>query len=230
MTLSAAKSYAIFEPAFPYVYMPVGDYMRWMTTISTQYKDKQINCNPLSGTKCYFANSCDHVRNFVQMKPQKFELGDSNTGSFTVTMDLSKLLIPGQNVGGKIGQCYIGMFSSKSIEMDTWYIGNIVMEEYYVVYDATPAEQGQDWIQLGIAPSVDKLLWARGAQQNIFGDTVINNPNTAGSDEEAQKNNTTVIVLLFVLSIIGVTAGVVCYKKKKGGKTFDTAGNTAIQQ
>ena len=65
MTLSAAKSYAIFEPAFPYVYMPVGDYIRWMKTISTQYKDKQINCNPLSGTKCYFANSCDHVRNFV---------------------------------------------------------------------------------------------------------------------------------------------------------------------
>jgi hypothetical protein len=33
----------------------------------------------------------------------------------------------------------------------TWYVGNIFMKEYYVVFDMTPKdERDQDYIQVGI--------------------------------------------------------------------------------
>jgi len=63
------------------------------------------------------------------MKPQNFEFGDSTSTSskFTLTIDLGKLLIPGKNLGFTLNQCYLGIFASKNIEQDTWYLGNIAM-------------------------------------------------------------------------------------------------------
>ena len=57
-------------------------------------------------------------------------------------MDLRKLMISGTPLGGTANQCYFAIFSSSEIEQDTWYLGNIIMEDHYIVYDATPAEQG----------------------------------------------------------------------------------------
>jgi len=82
------------------------------------------------------------VKNFFEMMPQIFKFGDSTSTSikYTINMDLSKLMIPGHHLGGTSNQCYFGIFSSKEIEQDTWYLGNIIMEDHYIVYDATPAE------------------------------------------------------------------------------------------
>lgn len=67
-------------------------------------------------------------------------LGDDSI-KFDVDLDFSKILVPGVHMGGKPDQCYIGIFQSKEIEQDTWYLGNILMEDIYVVYDATPADE-----------------------------------------------------------------------------------------
>ena len=166
MALQNTKTYAVFEPAFPYVYMPELDYLKWQGMVSTFYRDKQIHCNFLPRHTCYFDHSCNHVKNFFEMMPQIFKFGDSTSTSikYTISMDLSKLMIPGHHLGGTSNQCYFGIFSSKEIEQDTWYLGNIIMEDHYIVYDATPAEQGESYVQMGIARSVDKLLWESGAE------------------------------------------------------------------
>ena len=102
------------------------------------------------------------------------------------------------------------------------------MEDYYVVYDATPLETPpNNWVQLGIARSVDQFDFEEGATENVDGEVVIDNPIPEdaipeGSAGDEQKNNN-MVILLAIISVIGVTAGVVCCIKKRGDKTDETA-------
>lgn len=49
-------------------------------------------------------------------------------------------------------KCFIGVFKSTEILQDTWYMGNLIMKEYYAVFDASPADEfGEHFIQFGIA-------------------------------------------------------------------------------
>lgn len=126
-------------------------------------------------------------------------------------------------MGGLSTQCYLGIFQSKEIEQDTWYLGNILMEDYYVVYDATPAdEQGLDYIQLGLARSVDTLIYQEGAEVNIFEKVEIDNPIANGEEEdqgEATHDNKLLIILLIAtLCVVGVVGGLYCVKGKKNNQ------------
>jgi hypothetical protein len=96
---------------------------------------------------------------------------------YRIDMDQRNLLVPGNHMGGTSNQCYFAIFESKEIEQDQWYFGNILMEDYYIVYDSTPAdERGEDFVQLGIAKSIDVLVYEEGAQVNVDEVIEIDNP------------------------------------------------------
>lgn len=86
------------------------------------------------------------------------------------------MLIPGNKLGDTINTCYIGIFKSSEIKQDTWYIGNVVMKDYYAVFDLTPADDEAggkaDFIQFGIGMKLDGhgLEYQDGAEVNIFYD------------------------------------------------------------
>jgi len=49
--------------------------------------------------------------------------------------------------------CVLSVFRQSQGRKDAWYLGNIVLANYYMVFDTTPqAEYGQDFIQVGFAP------------------------------------------------------------------------------
>lgn len=49
-------------------------------------------------------------------------------------VNMSNLLIPGEQLGDKPSVCYIGIF--RSLEpSNTYHIGAVALEDYYVVYD-----------------------------------------------------------------------------------------------
>jgi len=63
------------------------------------------------------------------------------------------MLIQAKDLGDRTSNnCYVGVFRSLNANQETWYLGNLFMNKYYVVYDMTPYdEQGKDYIQVGIA-------------------------------------------------------------------------------
>lgn len=66
---------------------------------------------------------------------------------------LNKLLISGSDVGDTNNRCYIPVFRSQIGFIDTWQVGSVFAQNYYLVYDMTPYdEKNQNYIQLGIAP------------------------------------------------------------------------------
>ena len=82
------KTYAIFEPAFPYVYLPDKDYIKWQGLIASYYKGKQIHCNFKPRATCYFDHTCNHVRHFFDMPKQIFRFGDNTGVQYEISMDL----------------------------------------------------------------------------------------------------------------------------------------------
>lgn len=68
-------------------------------------------------------------------------------------IDGKDMLIPAKDLGDRTSNnCYVGVFRSMNADQQTWYLGNLFMNKYYVVYDMTPYdEHGKDYIQVGIA-------------------------------------------------------------------------------
>merc|ERR1711998_152620 len=61
------------------------------------------------------------------------------------------VLVTGTAFGDSPNTCYLSIFKSKKADQTTWYLGNLFMTEYYVVYDATPKdERGENYIQMGL--------------------------------------------------------------------------------
>lgn len=72
----------------------------------------------------------------------------------------TSLLVDGPEVGESRDKCYLGIFKSEEIDQDIWYFGNQAMEEYYAVFDLSPAdERGKDYIQFGIAHKVETHMF-----------------------------------------------------------------------
>lgn len=74
-------------------------------------------------------------------------------------VDGKDLLIPAKNFGDSANHCYVGVFRSMKADQQTWYLGNLFMKDYYIVYDMTPYdERNENYIQIGIAPQNHKMI------------------------------------------------------------------------
>jgi hypothetical protein len=75
--------------------------------------------------------------------------------------------VPGTEFNDVEDSCYLAIFKNtgavnSGVGANSWYVGNIFMKEYYVVYDMTPRdERNEDFIQVGIG---------RQNNVNLFGD------------------------------------------------------------
>jgi len=62
-------------------------------------------------------------------------------------------MVSGTAFGDTADTCYVGVFRSLVPSQQTiWYMGNIVMNQFYMVFDMSPLETGETFIQVGIAP------------------------------------------------------------------------------
>jgi hypothetical protein len=72
-----------------------------------------------------------------------------------IEIDFRELLIPGTHMGDKDDTCYAGIFNHGRKEtnengpMSTIIFGNIIMNKYYIVYDASTLDDGK--LYVGIA-------------------------------------------------------------------------------
>ena len=141
------------------------------------------------------------------------DLKDEDGVAFTMNKNFEDMLIDGARIGKTAGYCYLAVF--KSEEVDTWYFGNMMMEDYYVVFDATSAdENNQDYIMFGIAEIVSSgtLSYQSGSLQNVFyyaNGTEIDNTkvqNTELTDDQRDDLKTVLAIALYVLFNAGAVA------------------------
>lgn len=73
-------------------------------------------------------------------------------GSYRLEIGGDKLFIPGEHVGLSADRCVLGIFKQEGARQDAWYLGNLILGDYYLVFDMTPlTEHDQDFIQVGFA-------------------------------------------------------------------------------
>lgn len=147
LKLPAGARFALVEPQVPYLYVPSSDYATVVDGLKEIYQSQGLNCSTTGGY-CYFPVKCESVSN--NLNNLTVSVGRENQ-TFTFTMSIYDLLLSGTEFGHGGDSCYIPIFESPNTQGDTWYLGNLFMHRYYVVFDQTPADNGEDYLKVGFA-------------------------------------------------------------------------------
>jgi len=75
----------------------------------------------------------------------KISINKAGVGSATTTYTIKEadMFISGTEIEGNqdgANTCYLAVFKSQVIATETWFVGNVFMRDYYVVYDMTPKD------------------------------------------------------------------------------------------
>lgn len=171
----------LFDMQLPYLYLPEYDYT------SLQIAMAQFNLNLICSSSknyCKFEQSCTTVS--FNTWYLKFSLYDDVTGN-TYSIPVTKnYMIPGSQLGDTDDTCYLPVFRSDQTAQDTWYVGNLFMNYFYMVFDMSPYdEKNMTYIQVGVAPINPANLIG----QEVYVD---NNQTTAGNDTSSSTDNSTI--------------------------------------
>jgi hypothetical protein len=139
-----------FDTALPYLYMPQSDWINWANAI--QKFDLDIECNPEGA--CWKNQPCSKVD--IGTWFFQFTLFDNYTNNFYALPSSKYFMINGDILGDSADTCYLPVFShitDDPKEKTRWYVGNLIMNYFYLVFDMTPFdEQGKLYIQVGVGP------------------------------------------------------------------------------
>ncbi len=171
----------LFDMQLPYLYLPEYDFT------SLQIAMAQFNLNIICSSSknyCKFEQQCSDV-NFATWY-LKFSLFDDVTGN-TYSIPVTKnYMISGDQLGDSANTCYLPVFKSDQGAQDTWFVGNLFLNYFYIVFDMSPFdEQAKDYIQVGVAPINPSNLIGQEAY-------VDKNQTTAGNDTSSGSDNSTV--------------------------------------
>ena len=79
---------------------------------------------------------------------------DTPDSPFTIEIPSTKLFIKGEDLDQSSDRCYLSIFGQEHGKQDAWYIGNIILSEFYLVFDMTYYDNRMtDYLQVGIAPT-----------------------------------------------------------------------------
>lgn len=125
-------SKAAFNPAFPHIYIPVGEWSVFVYKFNRDYKERGIQCTDNKYGECKFQKKCEQI-----IKESNIDLSFKMTlETNVIEMPFYEMLIPGSELGGNDNQCYLGVFRNPDFDGD-WILGTNVMQNYYVVFDAS---------------------------------------------------------------------------------------------
>jgi len=149
-----------FSPQLPYLYLPEDIYEKVIDQVESAYgeticdRDKNV---------CKIDKDC---RSIPKDKDGSisFDL-DDEISSYPFKLQYSDFFNSGiyfdDNASDKT--CYLVIFKHeaekyKNVNYNLILIGNIFMRNYYVVYDMSPLEKKEDYIQIGIGVQNKKFL------------------------------------------------------------------------
>ncbi len=79
---------------------------------------------------------------------------DMPNSPYTIDIPSTKLFIRGEDIDYSSDRCYLSIFGQEQGKQDAWYIGNIILSEFYLVFDMTYYDNRMtDYLQVGMAPT-----------------------------------------------------------------------------
>lgn len=96
----------------------------------------KFNCLDTSWGSCVFEKPCKDVPD--KNLDLKVNIYDSNQEWF-FTVPQKDLMISGKVFGDSDDKCYLAVMNNNKEQEshNAWFIGNILLQDYYVVFDAT---------------------------------------------------------------------------------------------
>ena len=101
---------------------------------------------------CIFSKPCGEVP-VIEDGYLRINLTDSDGKVVKIELDRNSQFLTGNHLNETLlgeNSCFIPIFGQISL-VDQWFLGNIVLSEYYSVFDMTPVENGEEFIRVGIA-------------------------------------------------------------------------------
>ena len=144
----AEDSIVRIEPQLPYLYLPEHYYAKFKEKINKRYGSEVC---PPDKNYCKFDKLCSSVdknvnRNFM------FTIYDE-VADVPFSLDWNEMFMSGIFFGDQIQTCYITVFDhglTGVLDSNVIIVGNLFMRHYYLVYDMSPLEYGEDYIQVAI--------------------------------------------------------------------------------
>jgi hypothetical protein len=131
---------------YPFLYIPDADFQLFAKEVSRNY-EKWFQNNICDNGKCKWDKPCSEIKAKKAPMNFGFTLRDMGQTDYTYWVQEKDMFISGSEVGDDANHCYLAVFKSQTLQSSTWYIGNIFMRDYYVVYDMTPKDsRGESYI------------------------------------------------------------------------------------
>jgi len=129
MSDGSVKKTVLIEPQLPYLYLPQYDIGSFVREAALTFDG--ISCH---STYCRYDYSCDKVK--IGDKKLYIQVFSSaaNRMQYNLEFDSKRLLIPGTEVGDSENTCYLAVFGQNA-KQDAWYFGNVILSDYYLVFD-----------------------------------------------------------------------------------------------
>lgn len=135
------------------MYVPGEDWPGVRRATAAAFKSDGVVCG---SQYCFFENRCEWLDGgSLRQKTLTIALISEVAPHGTVRLEIGgdKLFIPGEHVGLSSDRCVLGVFKQADARQDAWYLGNLILGDYYLVFDMTPlTEHNRDFIQVGFAP------------------------------------------------------------------------------
>ena len=149
----AEKANIRFEPQLPYLYLPKDYYRAFVDSINKLYEDPNVYGKKvciMNENLCRFDVPCKKV-------PKKkiefaIRLYDAERALY-FNINWKYMYLGGEHFGGNNDECYIPVFSNRrqrDSDVDLVYVGNMFMQSYYMVFDASTLDKGLNYVQVGI--------------------------------------------------------------------------------
>ena len=125
--------------------------------------------------------------------------------------------VSGKNFGGTDDECYLAFFPHNDGDQSLWFLGSYYMQDSYYIFDMTPSESGNNFLNIGIAPKnvVNPVMTAEAPNLDKYGNQVDTNAEKMSSETEADREANkaviitaivgAVVILIFIVLLIGIS-------------------------
>jgi len=149
------NAFVRFDPGVPYVYLDDKLYETFRAELNSMNVGFSGDVCHSGVNICKFPVSCAQAASYT--RELRFQIQDSDAQTYDLTMDIRDTYVDGTKFGDKENTCYFGVFNHGRMEsnengpMSSVIIGNSILHQYYIVYDASTLDSG--YLQVGVAKS-----------------------------------------------------------------------------
>ena len=130
----------------PYMYLPEFEFESFRKNAMDVFDG--LECKR---TYCYFKSSCADVTATKSIEIHMFSPDTNDSLELEITPDRLLIEQVDPNVPAS-GVCYLAVFPQSEGRQDAWYLGNLILAEYYIIFDMDGYFNGRTGdLRIGIA-------------------------------------------------------------------------------